>query len=106
MIEAYRKVFNLFFPYQISIAQKCTGGGFFTSWEVLFPQDGKTQLGSILSCSNNLVWMQIQVWETVFPPPPPPQGMCWPFIYSLLASCYKPFPFSEAWASLIMATGV
>ena len=76
MIEAYRKVFNLFFPYQISIAQKCTGGGFFTSWEVLFPQDGKTQLGSILSCSNNLVWMQIQVWETVSPLPPLPPRVC------------------------------
>lgn len=33
------------------------------------------------------------------------QGMCWPFIYSLLAF-YKPFPFSEAWASLVMVRGV
>lgn len=44
-----------FFPYQVSTAQKCIGLGFFPSWEVWVPWNGKTQRESILSFSNNPV---------------------------------------------------
>lgn len=64
MIWASRKVFNLFFSYQFPLHKSIQEVDFSPAGTNYSPRMGK-QRGSILGCSNNLVWMQIQVWETV-----------------------------------------
>lgn len=104
-----RQLLTYFFLYQVSIAQRCTGVGFFTSWEVWFPGFRKSQCGSVLSFSNNLVWMQIRSRGSHFYKEVSffffrvCAGL---FFLSLLAFCFKAFPFSEAWASLPVAWGL
>lgn len=55
-----------FFPLSDFYCTKVSGSWVVTSWAVSFPWDGRTQRGSILSFSNDLVWMQIQVWGLSF----------------------------------------
>ena len=89
--------------HQVSIAQKCTGVGYFISWEVWFSSDGNTQCGSILS-SNDLVRMQIRFGVSFLQ-----RSVCFftecagLFFLSLFSFWFKAFSFSEAWASLPMA---